>query len=67
MNISKNITKIIKRNKMLNIFLGALAGGVLGFLYYYFIGCSGNSCPITSSPYASILFGVILGLLITIK
>jgi hypothetical protein len=42
--------------------LGAVIGGVAGFLYYYFIGCSSGSCAITSSPYMSILWGSMLGL-----
>ncbi|MCE1200306.1 MAG: hypothetical protein LWW85_15175 [Marinilabiliales bacterium] len=42
-------------------FLAALAGGLVGFLYYYFVGCSSGSCAITSNPYASILWGALLG------
>ncbi len=40
---------------------GAIAGGVLGFLYYYYIGCSSGTCAITSNPYMSMLFGAALG------
>ena len=45
--------------------LGIAIGAAAGFLYYYFIGCSSGSCPITSNPYMSILWGGLLGLFIT--
>lgn len=43
---------------------GVLAGALGGFLYWYFIGCSSGSCPITSSSVNSALWGAILGALI---
>jgi hypothetical protein len=46
------------------VLLGSILGGVLGFLYYYFIGCRSGSCPITSNPYISILFGVVAGIIL---
>ena len=39
---------------------------LLGFLYYKFIGCSSGSCPITSNPMNSTLYGAVMGLLITL-
>lgn len=44
---------------------GAIIGGLLGYLYYYFIGCSSGSCPITSNPFGSIAYGAIIGILIS--
>ncbi|NVN96506.1 MAG: hypothetical protein HXX18_14615 [Bacteroidetes bacterium] len=38
-----------------------IIGGILGYLYYHFEGCSTGSCGITSSPITSILFGSALG------
>ncbi len=46
--------------------LPVLAGAVLGFSYYYFIGCRTGSCPITGSPYISTLYGALIGLVWTI-
>ena len=43
-------------------FLGFFIGALVGFLYYYFVGCSSGSCAITSNPYMSILWGGLLGL-----
>lgn len=39
-------------------------GGALGFLYYKFIGCSTGTCPITSNPWISTIYGAGMGLLI---
>ncbi len=46
-------------------FLGVLIGGLAGFLYYHFVGCSTGSCFITSHSYTTIIFGGIAGYLIT--
>lgn len=41
--------------------LGALAGAVLGYSYYYFIGCASGACFITSKPINSTVYGAVLG------
>lgn len=47
--------------------IGILAGMVAGFFYWRFIGCASGSCPITSSPVLSILWGALIaGLLFNI-
>jgi len=40
-------------------------GSLLGYSYYYFIGCSSGSCGITSDPLSSTLFGMVFGYLMT--
>lgn len=47
-------------NKLKFIFLGV--GAIAGYGYYYFIGCKVGTCPITSNPYLSTLYGLLLGL-----
>lgn len=43
---------------------GACVGGLAGFFYWRYVGCAGGSCPITSSPFMSTLWGaMIFGLL----
>lgn len=49
----------IRRHKL--TFIGAAAGAVLGFMYYYFIGCQSGTCPITSKPFNSTLYGAVIG------
>ncbi|MBW7890303.1 MAG: hypothetical protein H3C48_04605 [Chitinophagaceae bacterium] len=51
----------ILRNKLWLI--GALAGGVGGFLYWKWIGCNSGSCAITSSPRNSTLYFGVMGAL----
>ena len=41
--------------------LGALAG----YAYYHFIGCTSGTCPITSNPWISTIYGAAMaGLLV---
>lgn len=40
--------------------LPIVLGGLLGYAYYYFIGCN-NGCTIQSNPYASIIYGAVIG------
>lgn len=55
----------INKNKL--SIIGAIAGAMGGFLYYYFIGCSNGTCAITSNPVNSTIYGAIMGgLLLTI-
>ncbi|MEE9571566.1 MAG: DUF6132 family protein [Candidatus Neomarinimicrobiota bacterium] len=62
---------MIKQNKWFSrtflkkISVGIMLGGVIGFAYYYFIGCKSGACVITSSSVNSTLYGAILGALWT--
>ncbi len=46
-------------------FLAVIIGGVLGFAYYYFVGCQSGSCAITSNPWKSTMMGGFLGFFLT--
>lgn len=48
--------------KKLKIILPVIAGGLVGYLYYEFIGCNG-SCAITGNPWISTAYGAVLGAL----
>lgn len=41
--------------------IGAIVGGLLGYGVYRFIGCSTGTCPITSNPWVSTIFGMVIG------
>ena len=50
------------KNHLLGI-TGIFAGGILGFAYYFFIGCETGSCAITSKPFNSSVYGMVMGYL----
>lgn len=52
-NMKKHIIKIAS----------IIVGGLLGFLYWYYIGCQSGTCPIKSKWYLSLIFGSIIGYL----
>ena len=49
---------------ILRIIIGVVAGGGLGFAFYKFVGCSTGTCPLTSNPFTSTLYGSVLGALV---
>ena len=56
------MTKFIKNNIL--YIIGGIIGAVGGYLYYIYIGCDSGSCPITSSPTMSVIWGAVMGGLI---
>ncbi len=48
----------------MRIVIGIVIGAVGGFLYYRLVGCSTGTCPITSNPVVSTLYGALMGGLI---
>ncbi|HRI34324.1 MAG TPA: DUF6132 family protein [Saprospiraceae bacterium] len=44
-----------------NTILGILSGAVVGFLYYYYIGCANGTCAISSKPLNSSIYGAVMG------
>lgn len=51
----------MKKASILYSFAGIAIGAVLGYLYYHFIGCSSGTCPITSNPASSTVYGAVMG------
>lgn len=43
--------------------LGVVVGGILGYGYYYFIGCETGTCAISSKPVNSSVYGMVMGYL----
>ncbi|HRP02875.1 MAG TPA: DUF6132 family protein [Candidatus Kapabacteria bacterium] len=43
------------------VLIAGLVGGILGYSYYYFIGCNSGTCPITSNWHISTLYGMLIG------
>lgn len=50
--------------KFAKYIIGFVIGAAGGFAYYYFVGCKSGTCPITSNPYISSIWGGVIGALI---
>lgn len=50
---------------MIKYLIGTVVGGLFGyFVLHKVVGCSTGTCPITTNPYLSILYGIIIGVLV---
>ncbi|WP_205881031.1 DUF6132 family protein [Limisphaera ngatamarikiensis] len=49
---------------ILRLALGAVTGAVLGYGWYKLVGCSTGTCPLTSHPVISTVYGAVLGALV---
>jgi hypothetical protein len=58
----KKIIEYLKKEWL--IIAGGAIGALGGYLYWHFIGCNSGTCPITSNPLNSTLYGIVLGGLI---
>ena len=52
------------KDRWMKLSLFGLLGGMAGFAYYYYIGCTTNACPITSNPFISTAYGFGVGILL---
>jgi mannose-6-phosphate isomerase-like protein (cupin superfamily) len=50
---------------IVRLIIGAVAGGLLGYGAYRVIGCSSGACPLTSNPWISTIFGMVVGALLS--
>lgn len=41
--------------------IGIVVGALGGYLYYHYVGCVSGTCPITSQPLNSTLYGAMMG------
>ena len=44
--------------------VGAIVGALGGYIYYAKVGCLTGTCPITSDPTNSMLYGAFMGFLL---
>jgi hypothetical protein len=50
---------------LVRIVLSVVLGGALGFGVHRLVGCRTGACPIWASPYVSIIYGALLGFLLS--
>ncbi len=41
--------------------IAVVVGAVLGYMYYFYIGCASGTCAITSKPINSTAYGAVMG------
>lgn len=51
--------------KHLKPILFAVGGALAGLAYYYFVGCSTGTCPLTSNPFIAMLYMGFVGWLLS--
>lgn len=56
----------INNKFILKKILPVIGGAVLGYAYYYFIGCYSGTCPITSNPYISTFYGALIAAILVL-
>ena len=54
-----------KTKRWLRPVLFAVSGALAGLGYYYFIGCTTGSCPITANPISAIIYMGVIGWLLS--
>lgn len=57
----KQLKQLFTKYLYTRTFLGIILGMAAGYAYYFFVGCRSGSCPITSNPYSTVLYGALLG------
>jgi hypothetical protein len=68
-NFKSEIINQIMKDKVLKFIsltaiIGIVIGAIGGYVYYIKVGCVSGTCPITSNPYMSVLWGAAMGYLI---
>jgi len=54
--------EFLKRNAI--YILGGIIGAIGGYIYWATVGCETGTCPLKSSPWTNIIFGITIGILV---
>jgi hypothetical protein len=60
-NRPKTFKEIIRSSWFWKAASSIIVGGILGYAYYHFEGCTSGACGIASNPFSSIMFGSAMG------
>ncbi len=64
MQTGSNKGGILKKKIGIKMGIFAAGGAIAGYAYYYFIGCKTGTCPITSNPLITTLYGMVMGIVL---
>lgn len=64
MKILEPIKSNLTKKQTIITLAGIITGGIGGYLYYYFVGCQTGTCPLTSNPWLTVLWGAAVGYLL---
>ena len=56
-----DIRRKFNYKRIMIITLGVIVGGIAGYSYWKYVGCTSGNCSITSVWYKSTLYGMLLG------
>ena len=57
--------KALVKNRFFRGAAGMIAGALVGFLYWKFVGCQNGTCPLTNNPYKSVIIFSLMGFLMS--
>lgn len=60
----EKILQIFKNTFPVLTIVGIVAGAIGGYWYYAEIGCVSGTCPLTSNPWISTIWGAVIGYLL---
>lgn len=60
----KTLNELVKSSRFWKPATAVIIGGILGYLYYHFVGCASGTCSITGNPFSSVIFGAAMGLFV---
>lgn len=55
----------IDKSFLLKRILPVISGAVLGYAYYFYVGCRTGSCPISGNPFVSTIYGAMVGIIVS--
>ena len=56
-----DIMEMFTKKAIMKILIGIGIGSIAGYAYYYFVGCQGGGCPLSSNWLSTTLFGAFFG------
>ena len=62
--MKQKIILLLKSSFSAKNIIGLILGAIGGFLYYTYYGCESGTCPLTSNPWITTIWGATMGYLL---